>query len=122
LPSNELGQILFEAEFGSISALFLYTPAGVPGDYNGDSLVDAADYTGWRDQLGTNANLPNDETPGTVDPSDFGVWKSHFGQSAGSGSISRLEQSTMTPEPTTTLLFVAVVPAVVLLRRRAHHV
>jgi hypothetical protein len=121
LPSNELGQILFEAEFGSISALFLYTPAGVPGDYNGDSLVDAADYTGWRDQLGTNANLPNDETPGTVDPSDFGVWKSHFGQSVGSGSISRLDRSELAPEPTSVGLALLSLLGVVSLSRCHGH-
>ena len=61
----------------------------LPGDYNGDDIVDAADYTVWRNNLNTSASLPNDETPGSVDGGDYEVWKSHFGQSLpGSGSAS----------------------------------
>ena len=35
------------------------------------------------------ATLPNDETPGSVDDDDYGVWKAHFGESLpGSGSAA----------------------------------
>jgi len=68
----------------------------LPGDYNGDNIVNAADYTVWRNNLNTDANLPNDETPGSVDEGDYGVWKSHFGESLpGSGSLA----PTSVPEP-----------------------
>jgi CSLREA domain-containing protein len=53
----------------------------LPGDYNNDLTVNAADYTVWRNNLNTDANLPNDETPGFVDEGDYQVWKSHFGES-----------------------------------------
>ncbi len=53
----------------------------LPGDYNNDLTVNAADYTIWRNNLNTSANLPNDETPGFVDEGDYQVWKSHFGES-----------------------------------------
>ena len=59
------------------------------GDYNGDDSVDAADYTVWRDKLGT-AVLTNEDpgaSPGTVDQVDLAAWKNHFGLStAGSGA------------------------------------
>jgi hypothetical protein len=59
---------------------FVVGPA-LPGDYNDDLTVNAADYTVWRNNLNTTADLPNDETPGFVDESDYTVWKTHFGES-----------------------------------------
>jgi Pel9A-like, right handed beta helix region len=79
---------------------FEFVPAGpaLPGDYNGDNIVDASDYTVWRNNLNTDALLPNDETPGFVDEEDYGVWKSHFGQSLpGGGSLAQ----SPVPEPGT---------------------
>ena len=40
-------------------------PMGIDGDFNGDIKVDAADYTVWRDNFGTNTPLPNDNGLGT---------------------------------------------------------
>jgi hypothetical protein len=53
------------------------------GDYNDDGIVNAADYTVWRDNLGTSNDLPNEDpavTPGEVTPEDYEVWKLHFGE------------------------------------------
>ncbi len=56
-------------------------PTG-PGDYNGDGNVDAADYTVWRDNLGSTSNLDADgDGSGTVDAADYTVWTSNFGDS-----------------------------------------
>jgi hypothetical protein len=53
----------------------------LPGDYNGNDVVDAADYTVWRNTLGSTIDLRADgDGNGMVDPADYGVWKSHFGQ------------------------------------------
>jgi hypothetical protein len=52
--------------------------AGIPGDYNQDGRVDAADYTRWRDQLGDANPLPNDNTIG-VGQDDYSRWIEHFG-------------------------------------------
>ena len=52
---------------------------GVQGDYNGNGIVDAADYTVWRDHLGQTFALPNEgtgQTPGTVSIEDYNFWKS----------------------------------------------
>jgi hypothetical protein len=36
----------------------------LPGDYNLDNVVDAADYVVWRKNLGSGTSLPNDDTDG----------------------------------------------------------
>ena len=73
---------------------------GTTGDYNGDGAVDAADYTVWRDHLGTNTPLPNDVTPATVDQVDYGTWKANFGPLT-PGTGSSLENLAAIPEPST---------------------
>jgi sugar lactone lactonase YvrE len=70
----------------SPTAIFI-VPA-LPGDYNGDGIVDAADYVVWR------------KTDGT--PSGFDTWRTHFGQEAKSVSWSNAE----VPEPRTQLLLI----------------
>ncbi|WP_425396042.1 PEP-CTERM sorting domain-containing protein [Aeoliella sp.] len=73
-------------------------PAGLAGDYNGDGTVNIADYTIWRNNLGsTTANLPGDSTPGVVDAADYQVWRDNFGAS----SLGAVQSSSNTsiPEP-----------------------
>jgi hypothetical protein len=81
---------------GNNILLNIAAAAILAGDYNGDHKVDAADYTLWRDNLNSNATLPNDTTPGTVTQADYDVWKANFGMSSpGSGSLG----SAAVPEP-----------------------
>jgi len=74
------------------------TVTGVAGDYNRSGVVDAADYTIWRDHLNQNFQLDNEGgiTPGVVDAADFNFWKSRFGATTGSGSLSGAVSA---PEP-----------------------
>ena len=81
-------------------------PAGVVGDYNGDDVVNAADYTVWRDNLGASLTLPNEDpsvTPGEVTAEDYDVWKANFGQSANAALATSLKGSAV-PEPEAMLL------------------
>ncbi|HEX3599240.1 MAG TPA: PEP-CTERM sorting domain-containing protein [Lacipirellulaceae bacterium] len=56
---------------------------GVPGDYNGNGVVDAADYVLWRN----GGPLQNEgASTGTVDAADYDFWRAHFGNTSGSGS------------------------------------
>ncbi|HEY4231826.1 MAG TPA: hypothetical protein VGM76_00225, partial [Lacipirellulaceae bacterium] len=58
----------------------------VSGDYNNSGVVDAADYTVWRDHLGQAIALPNEDpttTPGSVTSEDYNIWKTDFGRSTG---------------------------------------
>ncbi|QDU56881.1 LamG-like jellyroll fold domain-containing protein [Aeoliella mucimassa] len=93
--------------------------AGLPepllkGDYNDDGIVDLADYTIWRDNLGSSVELPNDLTPG-VDASDYDVWKLNFGLTGLSGASIA---SVQVPEPGSVMLLAVGVLAMALVRRR----
>jgi hypothetical protein len=51
----------------------------VPGDYNADTRVDAADYVVWRRNRGQSVMLPNDDTPDGVSDEDYDTWRENFG-------------------------------------------
>ena len=73
----------------------------VPGDYNLNGVVDAADYTVWRDTRGqSGAGLSADGNgDGIVDQLDFQFWQDRFGNPMGSGAGASLNAAV--PEPTT---------------------
>jgi hypothetical protein len=92
----------------------------LPGDFNGDGSVDAADYTTWRDHLGGTHNLNGngDETGGSggiVDQADYALWKSNFGQTS-DGVGGTLGGAV--PEPTSLWLMVAAVVGLIGAGRR----
>jgi hypothetical protein len=62
------------------------TSTGIPGDYNQSDSVDAADFVVWRKNHGTTNVLPNDPTGGTIGSTQYNTWRTHFGQTVGSGS------------------------------------
>jgi phospholipase/lecithinase/hemolysin len=82
---------------------------GLPGDYNEDGVVDAADYTVWRDNVGAPAGtLPNDGDGGVIGPAQYGTWKANFGITSSSlASVS----TTSVPEPTNLLLLIEAIAA-----------
>lgn len=92
--TGEVVGYAYETERGvPIAAGDIGTPSGVPGDYNGNNIVDAADYTVWRD----GGPLLNEAvTPGVVDQEDYNFWKTHFGDVPGAGSLAG---GSAVPEP-----------------------
>lgn len=93
------------------------TGAAVPGDYNGNGIVDAADYAVWRDNLGSSNPAADGNGSGTVDSADYTYWKQRFGNNgSGSGSGSGADASAV-PEPTS-LVLVSCVAVVCLASRR----
>src|SRR4029079_8361325 len=55
----------------------------LPGDYNRNGTVDAADYVVWRNTLGTsrpNYSGADGNGNGVVDQNDHAIWRAHFGQ------------------------------------------
>jgi hypothetical protein len=94
---------------------------GVPGDYNGNGTVDAADYVLWR----KGGPLLNEvDTPGTVNAVDYTEWRARFGNTgSGSGSGATAGwappegwSSSAVPEPVALLLFVSLSPLLPLYR------
>ena len=81
----DLGEVAVFADGINAPVDVVALPIGLPGDYNQDGTVDAADYTVWRNNLGSSTALPNDDTLG-VGPDDYDRWKTHFGESSGSGA------------------------------------
>lgn len=86
--------------------------ANTPGDYNGDFVVDAADYTVWRDSFGLGGNQPADgDGNGVVGGPDYELWKQAF------GSPTRAAGGAAVPEPGAWLVACAALLTVALARR-----
>ena len=84
------------------TGLVEYVQIAVDGDYNHNGIVDAADYTVWRNTLGSTSDLrANGDNTGAsankIDQADYAFWKSHFGNTSGSGSGS--SAAAAVPEP-----------------------
>jgi hypothetical protein len=115
--SDGLGSFLVHYGTGSAfdpSAVVLseFQPSSPPGDYNGDGMVNAADYTQWRDTLGSTANLAADGNGNdVVDTGDYNVWKNNFGTAAEGGVAAAV------PEPATSFLLSIGLSAAGILRR-----
>ncbi|MEO0529730.1 MAG: hypothetical protein AAF266_04040 [Planctomycetota bacterium] len=60
--------------------------APLAGDYNRDGLVDAADYTLWRDSEGTTALFlssgADGDANGVIDAADESAWRERYGRAA----------------------------------------
>jgi hypothetical protein len=97
---NDAGQITGQGLIGGEYHAYLLTPVPLPGDFNGDGSVDAADYVVWR------------KTGGSQE--DYNTWRANFGQSVGSGAAlpSAESPSATVPEPAASILLMAVVVAI----------
>jgi uncharacterized lipoprotein YddW (UPF0748 family) len=78
----------------------------IPGDYNSDGLVNAADYTVWQDSwLQFGEDLPADgDGDGFIGNSDYDIWVANYGAPFASSS-----SSAAVPEPTTLTLVIGLV-------------
>jgi hypothetical protein len=94
LVSSEPFLLLFRFGIGPESfapaAQTINLAAALPGDFNHDEAVNAADYTVWRNGLGT-----------IYSPDDYAIWKNNFGVATGSPSAAAWAS---VPEPTSRLL------------------
>lgn len=81
-PVGPAGFLYELIDTGSSIELSVSLP-GLPGDFNGDGIVDSADYVLWRKNEGT--------------AEEYNIWQANFGRSAGSGSARGSNASV--PEP-----------------------
>ena len=95
-------------EYFSGTGILTVGPAGVPGDFNNDGVVDAGDYVTWKKNEGTTNVLSNDDGLGTpIGAAHYNLWRSNFGNPPGSGSGSSLVGTASVPEPASVVLVVA---------------
>jgi hypothetical protein len=76
---------------------------GLPGDFNNDGTVDAADYVVWRKTDGAQ--------PGYND------WRTNFGRTSAPGAAAGLSSSASVPEPATSLMCAMALVAFYIRRR-----
>ena len=76
------------------------------GDYNDDGLVNAADYTVWRDSYGLTGSVLAADGNGdeVVDAVDYAVWRNNYGAAA---SPDLKSPSITVPEPSSALVLAA---------------
>jgi hypothetical protein len=80
-------------------------PAVIPGDYNSDGSVDAADYVTWR----------KDPTAFGGDPDGYNTWRTNFGRTSGAGSSLG---GSAVPEPTSWLFVTLTMAGLAVFNRR----
>lgn len=110
-----IGDVRFSTFFGSfdggqvlIDNVQLLRNVAMPGDYNSDNSVDAADYVIWRDTLGQNVAVgsgADGNRDGIIGNEDYDVWYASYGNT----SAARSSGVRAIPEPSaSSLAFVAI--------------
>jgi hypothetical protein len=118
-----LGAATFINNAGTSFTLVAPAEPTLPGDYNDDGVVDAVDYTVWRNNLDTNFDLAgngNEEggSAGVVDAADYDHWKLHYGDVVDPPGAGGIAGSSFVPEPGAGVLVVALVVLTKPRRRR----
>jgi hypothetical protein len=96
--------------YGTKLADTLGAPNFMLGDYNKDGVVDAADYTVWRDTLGQTTGNENAHPAADtnhdflINELDYLIWKDNFGKPESTAGSGALAGSQSVPEPATALL------------------
>jgi glycosyl hydrolase family 99/dockerin type I repeat protein len=87
-----------------------------PGDYNGDGLVNAADYTVWNDAYSSSTIIygkgADGNYDGKIDTADYTIWRDNYRNGTGSGGLSAV-----VPEPTALTLSLIAATAILMQAR-----
>ncbi|MEX0642199.1 MAG: PEP-CTERM sorting domain-containing protein, partial [Pirellulales bacterium] len=95
----------------NVDSVIFDTVAGVPGDYNGNGVVDGGDYVRWRN----GGPLQNEvATPNSVTAEDYTEWRARFGNTSGSGSLN----GGAVPEPSGIFMLLALASGSLISTRR----
>ncbi|TWT86490.1 hypothetical protein Mal64_33150 [Pseudobythopirellula maris] len=95
------------------------TFVGLTGDYNENGVVDAADFTVWRDTLNTSVTAgtgADGDGDGMITEADYDLWVAYFGQTVVPPVMA--SAATAVPEPASALLVLLACGAAAGRRRR----
>lgn len=92
------------------SMTFQLSNTAIPGDFNGDSVVDGIDLAQWTGDFGVNDESDADND-GDTDGADFIIWQQHLGDG---GAISTV------PEPSAACIAICMAAACKRRRRATH--
>ncbi|HJQ78705.1 MAG TPA: PEP-CTERM sorting domain-containing protein, partial [Lacipirellulaceae bacterium] len=104
------GSLAFSSNLGGGTFMFdtfqpVMKPGALEGDFNGNGIVDAADYVVWRKTDGSQAG--------------YDLWRASFERTTGSASGALFDSPTnAVPEPTAALMLLAGM-LTIFVRRRA---
>lgn len=107
------GQVFGAVEFVAEA----FPDLGLNGDFNGDGVVNIADYTVWRDNLGATEDgsvINGNGNGGVVDATDYSLWKSSFGNTASPVLVATNAQHI--PEPGAVVIALGIVCLAILQR------
>lgn len=107
-PTTEIGGQVFNWDVqhnANNVTLELIDLTGLAGDYNYDGVVDAGDYSVWRDAMDGDQDLAADgNLDGVVNEADHTVWAANYGATLGGGAIAFLSAPAAVPEPSGVVL------------------
>lgn len=96
----------------TVSFFYNFSAPETTGDFNQDGVVNAADYTVWRDSFGSTANLEADANgDGIVSSPDDDIWRNNYGLEPGNA-----DSLAVVPEPSTGLLLAICALTILTLR------
>ncbi len=102
-----------EVDFDNVRLSFA---PSLDGDFNFDGAIDAADYTVWRDTLGSTSILSADANQnGVVDSEDYLVWANNYGAPLTASGV--VVDSVVVPAPATAWLAAWVVGSALAISR-----
>jgi hypothetical protein len=116
MPAGLFFGLAYQATFAQLVVI-----DHLPGDYNKNGVVDAADYVVWRDTAGDVVSAlggADGNGNGVIDAGDYNFWRGHFGDTA-AGSGSGAATSVAVPEPKTFLLLTIGVIGIQIRRLRS---
>ena len=115
-PLYDYNQMMYRLDLSTIPPLF----DRLVGDYNLDGVVDAADYTVWRNSLGSTNDLrANGDNSGSsfavVDEADYLAWRNNYGATASGSGMGAV---VIVPEPAGLLQTVVAMGLIASWRKR----
>ena len=110
VPLTEGSTVLSVQGASAVELLLDRRPLDEP-DFNGDGVVNVADYTVWLQTLGSSDDLRADaDGDQIITTNDYSIWKDRFGSTANLTSLLPQTPGVLIPEPCSVFLCLAGFP------------